>query len=298
MATHVLRVPVSTGDTSLQKAIRDDLLKDDNGGVLFCADLGFGWSYPAGNLPRPSVLNPSPDSLVRDIAEKNNAKVTSSDIVSNITHVNGGFNFYNILNTGSPREVGIEIPAAVNAQLNTEQNYMFCMYMTLPPTNKWNTDGGPQGIVTSTDVGGNYQNDTESFLISMTTPVDGKGVISIRMQTSIGSAVRLDLEIPTGVNFYGSLVQVALYVKDGSVYVRAKDYLAEVTAQAAFTGNTEDFSNQTIKVGGNASGLLGNKPHAYKIYRTFVEDLSVSGRDPLTVLNADFVRVIARGVGA
>lgn len=296
MPTHILRVPVSTGDTSLQRALRDDLLTGDNGGVLFCADLGFGWSYPAGNLPRPIATDPLPNALIRDISENGDGKTSSEDGTSAIQYLGGGFDFSNIADL-SPREVGIEIPATVNTQLYINQNYLFCAYMRLPSLANWNSDPSLNGMITSSDSGGSYAVGVESFLIAMAKPNVTNGYLTFRAQDGAGTAIAVTLEIQTGQNFYDSApVQVSLYTDGVNLHARLKSATAVLTGSSAFSGNSQDFSAQTIKVGGSSSGFRGDFKDNYRVYRTFVEDLSVSGRNPVTVLDEDFVRVTARGV--
>lgn len=295
MATHVLRLPISTGDTSLTKAVRDDLITGDNGGVLFCADLGFGWSYPAGTLPRPAPADPLVDAVIRDLTGNGDAKVSSSDETCSIQYLGGGFDFSNI--SGAPREVGIDIPATVSADIYTNQNYLFCAYMKLPSLANWNASASLNSMITATDNGLSYQTGTEIFTVALQQPSATNGKLSIRAQDNTGTAVQIPLEVPTGQGFYSDqVVQVAVYVDDGNLYARIKTSLGEVSGSIAFTGNALDFSAQTIKVGGSTSAFRGDEQDTYRVYRAFVEDLSVSSRDPIAVLDDDLVRVNNRGV--
>ena len=292
MATHVLRVPVSTGDTSLTTAVRDDLIAGDSGGVRFIADLGFGWSYPAGNLPRPAPATPASNALVRDVSENADGYTRS---ISGTTYQGGGFDFTNAV----ANEVGIEIPASVNANIYTNQEYLFCVYMKLPALADWNPDGVLAAMVTSALQGTTYQNGVESFLIAQQRPTATNGILNCRFQNNTGTvSPNLTLSLPSGTDFYDSaVVQIAVWTDGANAHVRAKTVTQEMSTSGAFTGNALDFSALPIRVGGSPSGFpaVGNKSK-YRVYRAFVENLNTSGRNPVTVLDADLLRVNARNV--
>ena len=300
MATHVLRVPVSTGDTTLLNAVRDDLITGDNGGVKFIADLGFSWSYPAGTLPRAAATAPVSGAVVRDISENKNGQSVGLSGALNISYAGGGFDFTNCTNVND--EVGIEIPATVSADIFTNQEYLLCVYMKLPSLANWNTQSSLQGMITASGANGTYQNDTEIVLIAQQRPTATNGILSVRFQSAAGTASpNLTLSIPAGTDMYdNAIVQVSAWVSGGNAYARVKTATTEVLSSSAFSGNAVNFSASTIKVGGSSSGfnVSTTQPSVqeYRAYRTFVENLNTSGRNAVTVLDADLTRVIARNV--
>tara|TARA_R110000764_G_scaffold29681_2_gene69385 strand:+ start:4185 stop:5063 length:879 start_codon:yes stop_codon:yes gene_type:complete len=290
MTTHALRVPVSTGDTSKGVAIRDDLISGDNGGVLFCADLAFGYSYPAGSLPRPAPAAPASGAAIRDMTAKGNNAIAGT--LGNVSYAGGGFDFTGIVTT----ETGIVIPGEVSTQLFTNQEFLFCSYFKLPPKVDWNPGPSIAGMIASTPLSTQtYTTQPEIFLLSQAGTA---GQLDLRVQKAINSVLNVGISLPDGEGFYDDEVcQIAVWAQGGSGVFRIKNSTSTILASGSFTSNTADYSGNTIRVGGSPSGFgsIGNKTKN-RVYRAFVEDLSVSGRDPVTVLNADFDRVIARGV--
>tara|TARA_R110002153_G_C13305524_1_gene496004 strand:+ start:1527 stop:2405 length:879 start_codon:yes stop_codon:yes gene_type:complete len=290
MTTHALRVPVATGDTTKEIAVRDDLITGDNGGVLFCADLAFGYSYPAGTLPRPAPTAPASGAVIRDMTSKGNNAAAGS--LGNVSYAGGGFDFTGIGFT----ETGIVIPGEVSTQLFTNQEFLFCSYFKLPPKADWNPGPSISGMIASTPLSTQtYQTQPEIFIVSQAGTA---GQLDLRVQKAINSILNVGLTIPDGQGFYDDQVcQIAVWAQGGSAKIRIKNINSTLIASGSFTVNSADYSGNTIRVGGSPSGFgsTGSKTKN-RVYRAFVEDLSVSGRNPETVLNADFDRVISRGV--
>lgn len=73
----------------------------------------------------------------------------------------------------------------------------------------------------------------------------------------------------------------------------------EAITKAVGADNNQDFSGNTFVFGRNV-GFSGGGPgvlpslSGLRLYRGFVENLARSGRDPLTVLDADYAAVTKR----
>ena len=131
------------------------------------------------------------------------------------------------------------------------------------------------------------------------------GSISVRRQTGAGAATTIDIT-PAGGD-YGAFVQLAYWRTAAGQFVRLKSANGTVSGSAAAgSNNTENFSTLVPQIG-PARGLKGadtgtvmsaaNQNAAkYRIYRGFVENLVTSGRDAVTVLDADYARTVARAV--
>lgn len=297
MTKFILRAPVKTNDTTLQKVTRDDLLKNDNGGVLFLADLGFPWSYPAGPLPRPAATPPVINSLIRNMVD-NGVDAKSNGLANplNITISGNGFDLSSATNAN--KSTAIEVPASVCEQLHANQEWLFCFYMKLPSTANWNQASNIKvmcfGAVDT------YQNSPEIVLIGQgasTTP----NLLTFRAGTGAGNAVQIGVTVPAGVGYFDDkVVQVAVWRKGGvfggQIAVNAHKIIA--TPISMPNKNTDSFSGMKYKIGSVATtGFVGSgNSNRYRVYRAFIEDLSVSGRDPATVLADDLARVYARGI--
>ena len=288
MTTHALRVPVSTGDTSKAIAVRDDLITGDNGGVLFCADLAFGYSYPAGPLPRPAPQSPLNGALIRDMTLNNND--ASSDNVGGIVYAGGGFDFTGITH----KEVGIEIPATVTAQLAINNNYVISWYTKLPSTADWNQTASINSMASANELTGQtYQASPQLFVICQAQG----NILDLRVQQSLGSVAAAGIPVPTGLGYFDDeICQISLIIGGGTCEVQIRNQTGGMlAASAGFTGNSENVDLCPIFIGGSPSFANTGNSAKYRIYRTFVEDISVSGRTPNDVLMADFARVMARG---
>jgi hypothetical protein len=94
--SYVLESPIVSTDTTLEVAYRDALLRGvANNGVRFIADLGFGFSYPAGPFSdRPAAGAPVSGALVADVAEHANgsAVLTSGQTIG---YAGGGIRLFN-----------------------------------------------------------------------------------------------------------------------------------------------------------------------------------------------------------
>lgn len=298
-AIYVLRSPVSTGDASLPLAVRDALLRDvPNDGVRFGADLAFGWSYPGGPYAsRPAPGAPANGAVVYDVAERANASVVlrSGQVVG---YAGGGFDFSSLTDNSSY----LSIPASVAADLYTpfsgaSQRYLFCAYLKLPALADWNTDSVVAPFVHWSAAPFNTPS-TDLFTLSQTSGAT-KGII-LHRQTAGATAQSLSL-VPAGGD-YGSNAQLAVYRTATATGLRLRTANGTILATAAQgADNSGDFSALTGRLGvGSAfwrSPLSAQVNAAkWRLGRAFVENLARSGRDPITVLDDDYARVVARGV--
>lgn len=297
MSKYILRTKVKTNDTSLPFAKRDQLLVGDNGGVLQVFDFGFGWSYPAGDLPRPAPTNPANGDLIRDVAEKGNASVLSSSAGSVFTYEGGGVTHAAETQTGSSHNYSLISTSGNLAGFTQSTKYLVTCYLKLATLADFNSSGSIAPFVSAcSDNGENYANGVELVTIATNTISNGVGGITARFQTSIGNVTRLDINLPNGVGLYGGdIVQVAAWFDGTDVFLRVKSDGFEETASSPHSGNTENLTSNSVKFE-TSSGNFGGTSVPHKLYRCFMENLTISGRDAVSVLDSDLSRTVSRNV--
>lgn len=97
---------------------------------------------------------------------------------------------------------------------------------------------------------------------------------------------------------YGKVAQVSFWRNASGQVLQVTTSAGTAQGTAAVgVNNTGDFSLKQPRWGRTASFSTVNPAVAAnksKLYRGFIEDLSVSGRDPATVLAADWTSVSSR----
>jgi len=300
---HLFQAKISTGDSSLVKAKRDPLIYGaTNEGIRFIADLGFGYCYPGGALSgRPAASAPANAAVVYDASDTANGivRVAAGDSVA---YAGGGFNFGTVTKQGNY----LEIPESVAADIYTvyggnSQQFMVCAYIKMPSSANWNTNASLATMLQFAGAGtATYQNTSDLVLLAQGTG----GTLQARRQTAAGTITATSITM--GAGDYGLITQVAFWRNASGVGLRIKNSNGtQVVTGVAGSNNTQDFSAKTGQVGvsggfwavdGNQT-LIGSGQTAaknFRLYRVFVENLARSGRDPVTVLDADYERVIAR----
>lgn len=293
---YVIQSNIATNDTTKPFLVRDQLIQNDNGGVKLLFDFGFGWSYPAGDLPRPLIVNPVNNAIVRDMSNaKNNGSVDLSATAGTMTHDGKGVVKSKVAQTNHYSTINA---TGVLSSFTGTTKFIVCAYVKLADLTLFTPTGGSlSSFISACDHGKTYNNDSELvFIATLPKNAEGNGAITARFQKSIGSIATLNVVLPQGLNLYDfDLVQIAAWTDGEKCYLRVKSELFESTVEAAFTGNSASVAGKSIAFD-TSKGHFGGSSVPHKLYRGFVENLTVSGRDPITVLNADYHRVVARGV--
>lgn len=277
-------------DTSLPILRRDALLEGANDGVPWLFDMASLFSYPAQSAPADG-------QLVRNLDESGNdgsVVVQSGDVVG---YTGRGINYDGTTKIGNY----IAGPAAAAASVWAAANQYFiaCVYLKLPTAGNWNTAGALHEVFKFAEL--HYLSGPELVMFAQ----QSGGDISVRRQTGAGTATTLDLTPAAGD--YGAFVQLAFWRTAAGQFARLKSANGTITnTTSAGSNNTQDFSALVPQIG-PARGLKGadngttmavahQNASKYRVYRGFVENLVTSGRDPSTVLDADYARTVARAV--
>lgn len=287
----VLKTNRACTDLTLPILKRDTLLETVNGGVPWLIDLASSFSYP-------SQLAPVNGAVVKNLDESGNdgsVVVQAGDAPS---FAGSGIDFTGITKAGNH----VTGPAAAAASIwgSANQYFIVCAYMKLPTLANWNLNGNAVFDMLKF-AATHYIAGPELVLIGQQ---GASSSFTFRRQTAAGAADVLTV-IPAAGD-YGSFAQVSFWRDAGGQHARLKTangaVLANLTANA---NNTQNFSALTPQFGvpGGLAGGVGGVMAAsqqnaakFRIYRAFVENLVVSGRDATTVLDADYTRTVARGV--
>lgn len=277
-------------DTSVPILPIDQLTVGANNGVRFLFDLANGFSWTPGVPIQGKVVN--------DIAQiSSNAIVNTSG--GTLANLGNGIDF-----TNSTGRAAVTVPAGVIADLWADQYYILCAYYKLPLEVNFPAAGAAGRHTTmftaqsgDTD---NFDNSPEIGMAAWDNAVFGRLRFSrpINNGTGTGESINIDMRTPT--NHAGLLVQVALYRTSVGWYARMKSSAGTTLGSNTNTNvkNTYDFSAKAYNFG--PSGSMGitttSARNGLRLYRGFIENLQRSGRNPVTVLDDDYARTVARGV--
>lgn len=280
-----ITVPGVSADLSQPLRKRDPLCQRDNDGVRFLFDMAFRWCYAEGTA--------SASKAVKDMAEREDTQLTVRAAQS-VPLVSNGLDFSGTDLPGCY----VAVKPSVMADLWTAQQFLVCMYLTLPSLADWAV--ATKALFQGSDSGQSFNGAPDIGFIGYGS---GAASLSFRRQTAVGATQTLVLGAGA-IEAYGKFAQVAMW-RTGSAFacrVKTKD-LTTGTSAAAGDLNTADFSAATGGFGmpigfWSYNGLSADelKLNNFKLHRGFIENLARSGRDPVAVLDADWERQVARGV--
>lgn len=277
-------------DTSLPILQRDALLENSNGGVPWLFDLASLFGYPLQAAPANGQL------VVNMDASGNNGSVLEQTGDS-ILYTGRGLNFDGVTKIGNAL-LGPATPAA-SVWAAPNQYFIACGYFKLPTSGNWNTAGALFEIfkwATTTYLAG-----AELVMFAQASGGD----ISVRRQTAAATVDTIDIT-PNALD-YGAFVQLAFWRAASGQFVRLKSANGTILGSAAVsTNNTQNFSALIPQLGvsrgfkgasdGSVMAAAGQNAAKMRVYRAWLENSVTSGRDPTTVLDADYTRTVARAV--
>jgi hypothetical protein len=292
--------PNATGDTSKAIARRDALLSDANGGVPFLFDTGFAWSFPGGAYSgRAAPAAPAAGATVYDMTERVNGSFQKA-AAQTVGYNGGGFDFSTMTATtnGNGNACYVQSDAAAWASIYAAANdyFMVVAYLRLPTAADWNVASGLLPVFDSSGVGGNYVANADPVTIAF----GSADAFTFRRQTALNAVDIIGVTPLAG--HYGAVCQVAYWRNAAGVGARVKGVAGVASAAGAVgVNNAVDFSGTTPKWGvtpnwWDFSVAGAQTTRNFRLYRGWLEDLSASGRDPTTVLDADYTRVVNRAV--
>lgn len=282
----ILKSSVITSNTALPIIRRDPILDGDNGGVRFMFDTAFPWCVPAAA--------PVGGMAVRDMAEVANGSYRVA-AAQTVTYAGGGFDFSAM--TVDPSEI-MGGAGCLSGIYSGNQHFMVNGWFKFPSSGDWNTSTNLFTMFCATTAAAGYPSEADLVLIGQ--QVTGPALTFRRQTNGAGTIDQIDL---SPALHYGRVAQVAFWRNAGGQGARIKSAGGTTSgSRAVGVANTGNFSAKLPRwgVAESTNNLASIPAHQaasnMRLYRGWIEDLQVSGRDPLTVLDADFAATIARGM--
>lgn len=290
--TIVLKSPSVSTAAGLSKFRLDPVLADDNGGVKFLFDFAttVGWPDQDAPVNGDTIKNIATTTGLMTLGN-GSMNITSGQTVA---FAGGGVDFTGL--TSDPVEVVGPAGALTSIYDAANDYFLMCCYMKMPSSTDWNKSASLAPIFCATTASNGYVSEADLFTLSMqlTGPA-----LNLRRQTNGATIQTLDFTNLT--NVYGRVCQIAVWRDASGVFIRVKSAAGEATASTAVgSNNAGDFSAKQPRWGvpgsfNNLATLTEHRAtHKTRLYRGWIEDLTASGRSPLTVLDADWARVQAR----
>lgn len=283
----VMKLPGTISDATapLLPGVVDPLIVGANGGILSLFDLSTVVSWPKQAAP---VNNDTVKTLMPGGGDLSVVVTTGGP-----TFAGGGFDYTGV--TGEPNVVQGAAGSLSTIAAAATDYFLVAGYFKFPARADWNVTTSAAPFFSAGDVGGGYS--VEAELAYMGAGAGSGGVptgVEAGRQTALGSVVRLNLTDPIMANHYGKIGQLAFWRNAAGHGFRVKTSFGSDKVTAVVGAETNvDFSAKRPKWGipvpFSNSGRTG-----YRVYRGFIENLLTSGRDPETVLDADYARVISR----
>jgi hypothetical protein len=293
MNTTIFTLPDSvTNASALETLKRDTLLEDANDGVLWLVDAAKTFSW---NGATPASAN-----TVKSLTGANDSTFLIQSGQS-IGYAGGGFNFATLDATAANAEDNyLSIPSAVASNIYSAANdyFLIATYFRLPAEADWCSSGSTILPMLQWSATG-YGSEADFLVFNQNAGLQ----LQARRQTSVGVATWFTLTIPSGSGHFGSVAQVAFWRDSTGCYFRLKTATGTISASSAVsTNNSANFSTCVGRIG--VSAAYTNLPAdtglrnavKFRFYRGWVENLITSNRTATTVLDADYIRTIARGV--
>lgn len=281
---YLTNTTTTSTESGLLTAVRDAYLRNSNNGVKFLFDLSFPFSYPGGSLSgRSAAGNPANNAVIGDISENSNGRFVKDTSI--VTYTSGGFDFSAVAH---PEVTFIEAPNTTLSTIQAQQYFMIMIYMKIPTLANINTQGGIHLFFGSSR---GYSIDPDLGLMCFNG--SSQNQIGFRRETAIGTAATINNSC---VGHNGQMAQVAVWRNATETGMRIKSVAGGSTLNSAATGinNTLNFSNLTPMFGSVYQYYGNSMARSYRIYRGAIENLALSGRAPIAVLDEDWTRIQAR----
>lgn len=259
---------VASSNPDLPQAERDDLLIGTTSGIdLF--DISHPYSYR-------SSTDAVSGQVVYNLARNQDNLVVQLPAGSTADLLGGGI----VFETTVSGFAGVKMPADIQADLFANQEYLVCVYIKIPTTAEWPTSNnrfiGDSAVANDSMVQGYFSNVVGQFVARRITASGGAG----EQRTYI---------IPE--EHRGKVAQISIYRTSTSWgFVINCDGLSFGSSQASGSNSTYDWSSKSMIFGATAV----NNP--IQVYRGFIENIHNTGRDPIAVISADWLRIKNLGV--
>lgn len=293
MSLYAVQLPVVDAGVS-SSLYHDPLLIGASGGVSCLFDTAFPYCYPGGQKDtRVAATAPTDGAVLTDMSTDvighQNFTFNLKSAAGAVTYSGGGFDFSGSTTPGD--EIVSPNTALASIWSQTNQYFLVAMYMKLPSAANWPND---LRFFASTDDSDGLDGKS-NFLSANFFIYEGSIGITFIRETSYGYGESKSWN-PVSPDLCGTVVQIGYYRNASSSSWRIKNAVDSHTASRAVgINNTDNFSTSAVRFGFPKCLNTGNGALAKpRFYRGWIEDLVVSGRDPVAVLDADWARVVSR----
>ena len=289
----------------------DQVLLGANGGVfgLFDTDYALCFGGATGSVSDPGV-QPTMDQPIFDISELDfsvdpvSGTAISQDVASagritanNESNLPAYSDRMIDFSTVAVRNSVVRLPEAVTARIAglTNQHWMQVLYVRLPERDDWNTSAVRPFSCFSTALAG-FTGDADLLTICQAALSGNPRLRAFRMTT--GPATGVQVQLMPVAEAYGAVCQIAWWRDAEGEHLSLRSPSTRQTVVAELGAPTSvDLTGKYPQIGitnsfwGNPPGPAGD----FAIARGWFEDLDMSGRAPLEILEADWLRTVARG---
>lgn len=295
--TIIIKSPNVSTTPGLIKFRVDPLLSGDDGGVKFLFDFpsSIGWPSQAAPVNGTATANLATTAGLMELGD-GSWNIAAGQAP---TFAGGGVDF-----SGATLDpIALVGPAGALQSIYDAANDYFLMgcYIRLPSAADWNTVATIAPFFCCTSGGVGYTAPEADLITLAMSNTPG---ITMRRQTAGATAAQINVT-SSMANFQGQVCQIGAWRNAAGIGLRLKSSLGEQSATAVVgANNAEDFSTKQPRWGvpdsfntlqtGSGNATSHRATHKTRLYRGWIEDLTQSGRNPLTVLDADWARVQSR----
>jgi hypothetical protein len=277
-------LPGTVTDETLPFDYLDPIITE---GTLFVARGGDTFAWAGQDAP-------SNGDLLKNIDDINNAGNDASWLIqsgSSIGFADGEFDFTGLTTNKNT----LLLPASIaDALWGGDQYFALCMYLVLPSSADWWNSTADRPFITWTGSdgagSGNWTNEADLVMIGQQFNSGTTRRMWFRRQTALNAVA--DLFLTPDATHFGNLVQVLYWRDADGTGARIKGASATVsTTGAVGANNAANFSGKRGQLGiGSSFWPSSSMPAAinWKVKGCWIEDLSVSERDPTTIADSDF----------
>ncbi|TCL89872.1 hypothetical protein C8J38_11060 [Rhizobium sp. PP-WC-2G-219] len=269
-----------------RRVTRDPYMGTDyNEGTLFIADFDFPWCYSGRTIDIPD------GTPIRDVSE-NADGAFRVHAGSQLSIVDKGIDFSN----ANQPETGLEIPASVAATIwGSGQNYLISMLCRLPTAGDWNQFGSAIPLLSWSTSSGGFDT-PELAQIALVKYGETLVILHLRQKAINDFQAVGFMTAPAGEK-----VLLAAWRTNAGTFTGIRTASTDLLVNSDVRGpdNTANFSAKKgiagVPVAGWGPGAGAQGMNNWRLHRFATEALAISQRDPVAVLNEEWVRLKKRG---
>lgn len=288
MLIHRLTGTVNDATLPVFNSLADQVLAGVGSGGVFLADFGLAASW-SGSLVNGAVLNNVADASkpASVLLSGGGAAISAQGLDTSACTLNGN---------------ALVAPASVVSGITSgSQYFLIIAYFKLPTAADWNAGGTLWSMLQICDDGEVYTTGQQMFIVAQMSG----NQISFRRQTAVGAAEQSNFAVTA---HQGQICQLAYWRNASGYQAQVRSSAGGTTQMSGAVGSAsaENYSASKLQAGAcfgpwNDGGVAGSaltanglKATNTSLYRVWVENLALSGRNPATVAADDYTRIMSR----